>query len=191
MDEQNYLTPGYFDKLYAGNPDPWQFATSAYERAKYAATLDALPPGRFGRAFEAGCSIGVLTRQLACRSDELIAADVAEAALDQARARCADQTWVTLQRMTLPQEWPEGMFDLMLFSEVLYYLGLDGIIEAAGRTLGGLNQGGTIVLVNWHGDTDGACNGDEAAERFIGACTPRLRVTGHRREDSYRIDVLR
>jgi len=63
------LPPGYFDALYAASPDPWAFETSAYERAKYAATLDALPARRYRRALEVGCSIGVLTRQLADRCD--------------------------------------------------------------------------------------------------------------------------
>jgi hypothetical protein len=28
--------PEYFDTLYAADPDPWKFAASPYERAKYA-----------------------------------------------------------------------------------------------------------------------------------------------------------
>ena len=82
------IEPAYFDALYAADPDPWRFASSDYEREKYAATLDALPPRRFAAALEVGCSIGVLTRQLAARCDTLLALDVAEAALAQARARC-------------------------------------------------------------------------------------------------------
>ena len=32
------LDAGYFDKIYAGDPDPWHFETSDYERAKYEKT---------------------------------------------------------------------------------------------------------------------------------------------------------
>ncbi len=67
------LPPRYFDDLYAHDPDPWQFETSAYEAAKYDATLDALPIERFASALEVGCSIGVLTARLAPRCDELLA----------------------------------------------------------------------------------------------------------------------
>ena len=56
------LSAAYFDALYAGKDDPWGFATSPYEQAKYAATLEALATTRFASAFEVGCSIGVLTR---------------------------------------------------------------------------------------------------------------------------------
>ena len=71
--------------------------------------------------------------------------------------------------MAVPEQWPEGSFDMILFSEVLYYLGLPGLDDAARRSLDSLAPGGTIALVNWHGATDGACTGDEAAERFIAA----------------------
>jgi cyclopropane fatty-acyl-phospholipid synthase-like methyltransferase len=186
----SYADPGYFERLYRGDPDPWKFATSDYERAKYAATLAALPAGRFSRCFEVGCSIGVLTRQLAARCDALLGVDVSETALDQARARCADLTHVALELMAVPGAWPEGSFDLIVFSEVLYYLGLPGIQEAASRTLASLAPGGVVVLVNWHGVTDGACTGDEAAALFIDAVAGRLRVTGAERAAQYRVDIL-
>src|SRR3954468_16640037 len=115
MEETNYATPGYFERLYSSAPDPWRFATSDYEREKYAATLDALPPGQFTRAFEVGCSIGVLTRQLASRCDEVLAVDVSATALHQAEERCEDQPWVEFAQMAVPEEWPEGQFDLILF----------------------------------------------------------------------------
>jgi SAM-dependent methyltransferase len=78
------LQPGYFDKLYAENPDPWRMETSAYEEAKYIATLAALPRARYTHAIEIGCSVGVLTARLAERCDELLGIDVAQAALDRA-----------------------------------------------------------------------------------------------------------
>ncbi|WP_336492321.1 class I SAM-dependent methyltransferase [Methylobacterium nigriterrae] len=84
------LPPSYFDERYARNPDPWEFATSAYERTKYAVTLNALPQVRYDSALEVGCSIGVLTKALAARCNTVVGLDVAEAALTQARERCRD-----------------------------------------------------------------------------------------------------
>ena len=183
------LTPAYFAGLYAEDPDPWRFATSPYERDKYAATLAALPRAHYRSVLEVGCSIGVRTRQLAPQCGALLGVDVSETALAQARERCADLPHVQLQRMAVPGEWPDGAFDLILFSEVLYYLGLPGLHETARRTLGSLQPSGTVVLVNWHGNTDGACTGDEAAELFM-AATPTLRPTVQRRAEQYRLDVL-
>lgn len=59
------LEPEYFESLYTKEPDPWRFASSEYERDKYAATLVAISGRKIRSAFEVGCSIGILTRQLA------------------------------------------------------------------------------------------------------------------------------
>ena len=187
---QPFVPPDHFDRLYASNPDPWSFATSEYERDKYAATLSALPRSRFARCFEVGCSIGVLTRDLAARCDAVLAVDVADAALEQARARCAGLPGVTFANMVLPGAWPEGRFDLVIFSEVLYYLGIPGLQQAARQTVDCLMPGGAVVLVNWRGPTDGACTGEEAADLFTAAAGPALRTTHLARAEKYRLDVL-
>lgn len=187
MSKPGYADPGYFEQLYARDPDPWRFATSEYEREKYAATIGALPERRFASGFEIGCSIGVLTKQLAERCDRLLGVDVSDTALDQARERCPR---VRFENMDLRSVWPPGQFDLILFSEVLYYLGLDGIRRVAEHTASSLAPGGVVALVNWSGPTDGACTGDEAADLFISACASRLSPTVQVRAEKYRLDVL-
>ena len=179
-----------FDRLYAASDDPWRFQTSPYEQAKYAASLATLPAGRFGRAFEAGCSIGVLTRALAPRCDRLLAVDLSEAALRLARARCKDQQWVRFGRMALPHDWPAGeRFDLMVFSEVLYFLDAADLRLAAARTAASLAADGCVLLVNWTGETDTPTTGDAAADLFITASG--LAATAQARAPFYRLDVLR
>ncbi len=181
----------YFEALYSGGRDPWRFATSAYERDKYAATLDAIGGGRIARAWEVGCAIGVLTKALAAKCDSLLAVDVAESALVQARQRCADMPRVKLQRMRIPDEWPDGNFDLMLFSEVLYYLIPGDIRTVARRALESLSTGGRIVLVHWTGETDYPCTGDQAASLFLESCNSRVSVLRTDRHEAYRLDLLR
>src|SRR5215213_358552 len=113
------LPPGYFEAIYARDPDPWRFADSDYERAKYDATLAALARPCYGRALEVGCSIGVLTRDLAPRCAALLAVDAAAAPLEAARARCAGLPQVEFARMLVLRDWPEAAppFDLILLSE--------------------------------------------------------------------------
>lgn len=190
MTEPPPVTPEHFDRLYASDPDPWKFATSDYERDKYAATLAALPRPRYVSAFEVGCSIGVLTQHLAERCDAILAVDVADAALQQARLRCRDLPGVRFDRMVVPQNWPEGTFDLILFSEVLYYLDAAERKAAAQLSMDALSPGGAIILVNWHGPTDGFCTGDAAAEEMIAACGQALRPITQQRMERYRLDVL-
>jgi SAM-dependent methyltransferase len=149
-----------FEARYAANPDPWGFATRWYERRKYALTLAALPERRYRRAFEPGCSIGVLTAGLASRCDYLLAADGVDRALGQARARLAGLAHVEVARLVLPQDWPDGPWDLVVLSEIGYYL--DGrdlavLLDRAAQTMA---AGATLLAVHWRGETDYPQTGD-------------------------------
>lgn len=185
------LPPAYFEERYAADPDPWRFATSDYERAKYAATLDALPRAHYSSALEIGCSIGVFTRALAPRCDILLALDVAESALVRARERCADQPHVRFARSQVPKDWPLGRFDLILLSEVVYYLDAEDVGRLVARVRACLEPDGDIVLVHWLGETHYPLSGDAAADLFIAASRDFARVLKQARTDAYRLDVLR
>ena len=189
MSTSSSLPAAYFDALYAKESDPWQFATSSYEQSKYAATLQALAGARFANAFEVGCSIGVLTRLLANCCSRLLAVDVAETALAQARRRCADLKNVTFDRLQVPDEWPQQSFDLIVFSEVLYYLSQDDVSRTARRSRASLRTNGTVLLVHYILPTDYPCSGDTASEIFIAKAG--LTVSLQRREAPYRLDLLR
>jgi cyclopropane fatty-acyl-phospholipid synthase-like methyltransferase len=143
------LSAGYFEAMYASDPDPWGFTSRWYERRKYALTLAALPRARYRSAFEPGCSIGVLSEQLAPRCDRLLCTDVVPAAVASATDRLRDQPHVTVERRALPDGWPDGPFDLIVLSEVGYYLGvreLPGTLERAARSL---EPQGDLVAVHW------------------------------------------
>jgi 2-polyprenyl-3-methyl-5-hydroxy-6-metoxy-1,4-benzoquinol methylase len=147
----------YFEDIYARAPDPWRFATSDYEHAKYDTTLAALPEARYARGLEIGCSIGVLTRRLATRCDSLVATDISERPLRAARIRLADSPWVEFLCAAAPADWPEGTFDLIVLSEVLYYLSPADVDLMADRVLGALRPEGDLALIHWTGETGACC----------------------------------
>ncbi len=182
----------YFAALYEANPDPWDFIGSAYEHRKYQATLAALEGRQFDRAFEIGCSIGVLTRLLAPRCASLLGADIVETALAEAKQRCADRSHVRFVNLRVPEQWPAGPpFDLILCSEMLYFLNPADIVRLAGRASDSLTPHGMILLVNYTEQIDEPCTGDQAAEIFIAATAGILIPTRHERHDKFRIDRLR
>jgi 2-polyprenyl-3-methyl-5-hydroxy-6-metoxy-1,4-benzoquinol methylase len=185
------ISRGYFDELYTGQADPWQFEASEYEQAKYAVTLAALPRQRYKNALEIGCSIGVLTGRLALRCEALIALDIANAALESARARCGRLPHVTFQQAAVPRDWPSGIYDLILLSEVIYYLDASDVGWLADRVASSVAPGGDILLVHWLGETHYPLSGDEAAGRFIDKISKRAKLLQQNRLESYRLDLLR
>ncbi len=181
----------HFERLYQSNPDPWGFKTSGYEQTKYAETLAVLGNDRFVSGLEVGCSIGVLTQLLAPRCERMLGVDLVEAPLQEARARCADLPHVRFDRMQVPGAWPAGQFDLIVLSEVLYFLSAEDIRRCADRVRACLLPRASVVLVNWLGQTDDPTPGEEAAERFITAVTSLLVPFRQERRQGYRLDLLR
>lgn len=192
-DASNSLNSGYFDEVYRANDDPWSFASSPYEQGKYRDTLASLPRPYYERAFEIGSSIGVLTAQLATRCGSLLSVDVSEAALAKARQRCAALPQVELRRLQVPDEFPEGQFDLIMLSEVGYYWSKPDLARAADQILAALLPGGQLLLVHWTPFVpDYPQTGDAVHEFFLQkaqADGPLRHVHGHR-ADKYRLDLL-
>jgi SAM-dependent methyltransferase len=189
--QPNTLPPEYFDQVYQANRDPWNFETSPYEREKYAATLAALP--HYVDAFEIGCSLGVLTAQLAPRCGHLLAVDVSEAALTQARARCADFPQVEIKLLRVPDEFPARQFNLVLVSEVGYYWSPADLARATEQILNSLTPGGQLLLVHWTPPVhDYPLTGDEVHDFFLAKAAadgPLHHLSGQRHE-TYRLDLL-
>ncbi|MDF6066698.1 SAM-dependent methyltransferase [Streptomyces sp. NPDC047804] len=157
----------YFEGMYAGRSDPWHLQERWYEHRKYALTVGSLPRPRFRRAFEPACSVGQLTRLLAQRCDEVVAADRVESAVATARRRTANLSHVAVSRLTVPQEWPEGTFDLIVLSELLYYFDGRQLDELLSRATASLDAGGTLVTVHWnHPVQEHLYTGAQLAERL-------------------------
>ncbi len=179
----------YFDELYRDHVDPWGFESSWYEERKYALTLASLPDRRYGRAFEPGCSIGVLTKALASRCDRLLAVDGSEQATATASARVAGCDHVEVRRATIPDDWPDGPFDLLVLSEICYYFDLGELDVLVARATSSLAPNATVVAVHWTGPTDYPLTAAQTHAR-LAATTGFLPAVSHR-EDRFLLDVWR
>ncbi len=187
------LTENYFNDVYSHNDDPWQFETSEYERNKYQATVQALPRSSYKQGFEIGCSIGVLTELLAKKCRSLLSIDTAEKPLVRARQRLADVPHVTLQKMEVPDQFPEQKFDLIVISEVGYYLVMPDLKRLAQKIISHMDDGGHLLLVHWTPFVhDYPLTGDEVHESFLqlsGEGQPFKHLNGFR-HDTYRLDLF-
>ncbi len=187
------MNDDYFQAMYAADPDPWGFATRWYERRKYALTLGALPRGTYRRTFEPGCSIGVLSEQLAARTDRLLAVDLVPAAVEQAAGRLAASERVTaeceVRQWDMHDPWPSETFDLVVVSEVLYYLEAARAEAFVADARDHLERDGHLVLVHWRHDVpEYPLSGDEAHRIALG--TPGLVPMAHYEDVDLVLDVL-
>jgi SAM-dependent methyltransferase len=177
------LPASYFEALYAEAADPWGFASRWYEQRKYALTMAALPRERYRRGFEAGCSIGVLTALLAQRCESLLGCDVAPAAVARASDRVAVFDNVEVIELAVPAAWPDGRFDLVVLSEVGYYLSPDDLALLVSRCVGCLEPGGSLVAVHWrHPVADYPLRGDDV-HAAIGSNPELHRLVRHEEAD--------
>lgn len=156
----------HFAGLYAGSDDPWHYRSSAYEAAKYAATIAALTRPRYHAALEIGCSIGELTALIATRAEAVTGIDLSRRAVTLARRRLRPMSHVQVERLTVPTEWPTGRWDLFVISEVIYYLSEAEISLLAERLTDARIAPAEIVIVNWNGPTDTPLSPGEAMAIF-------------------------
>jgi len=177
------LGPGYFEEMYAASDDPWGLATRWYEARKYAISVALLPQEHYHDAFEPGCSIGTLSGLLAPRCDRLLSCDVAENAVRSAAIATACRRNVQVQRRELPRDWPPGGFDLIVFSEFLYYFAGDDLHQVLDLAVAALRPNGSLLAVHWrHPVTDYPRSGDDV-HRALGRRPGLARLVEHTEPD--------
>ena len=177
------LGPGYFDAMYQAASDPWGFQDRWYERRKYAISLALLPAERYRSAFEPGCSIGVFTELLAPRCDALLSCDVAATAVQAAVQRTKHLPQVRVEQRDIAGQWPAGRFDLIVFSEILYYFGDHDLEQLLDHSVAALQPGGTLLAVHWrHPVADYPRSGDDV-HRALGAQPGLARLVSHTEPD--------
>lgn len=144
-----------FDALHTALEDPWRVASSWYEARKRAVSLACLPHARYPQALDVGSSIGVLSADLATRCDHLLTVDESSVAVDRARATLAGHDGVQVRRLDLPEQWPDGSFDLVVVSETGYFLSPGRLATLTDRISGSLAPGGVVLACHWRHEIRG------------------------------------
>ena len=155
----------YFEERWEDSDDPWDQVERFSEQRKYDLTVASLPRPRYRRAYEPGCAIGSLTRRLAGRVDHLLASDRHERAVAAARTACAGRPSVVVELHRLPDDWPDGRFDLVVLSEILYYFDPPTATRILGAARASLEAGGHLVACHFRPEVpEHAVRGDEVHE---------------------------
>lgn len=187
----------YWDRVFT-RPDPWNYG-GEYERRKYGHTLELMPDEPVGRALEIGCAEGMFTELLAGRVASLLAVDISEVALERARARCAGMGNVGFAQHDIAQGLIGGGYDLVVCSEVLYYLADHAAVERFARQVSqALRPGGQVLLThgNMVSDDKAATGfdfhsiGAKSIAAIFGAC-PGMEFLRELRTELYRVQSFR
>jgi 2-polyprenyl-3-methyl-5-hydroxy-6-metoxy-1,4-benzoquinol methylase len=177
----------FFESMYAEREDPWEFASSQYERDRYAAIVRALGNRRYRRAFEPGCSIGILTAQLATFCDRVEAMDISPTAVTRARLHCKRLTNVQILCGSLLDMIPEGEIDLVVFSEIGYYFTEIQLSSVATGLVKQMSPEGTLLAVHWLGSSrDHVLDGDRV--HTVLKTLPNLSLVQAGRCPGFRLD---
>jgi len=173
----------YFAGLYQRSDDPWLLRERWYERRKRALTLAALPDERYRRAYEPGCANGELTVELAPRCEMLLAADLNTAAVELARQRVAHLQHVHVEQRAMPNDWPDGEFDLIVISEVAYYLNEAQLAGLITKLEGSLAGGGTLIACHWRRPIEGWPHSGDHVHRELRAKLQLPRLSCYQDDD--------
>ena len=130
------IEPAWFEGLYQRDPDPWKFATSPYERDKYARTLEALgaptgdssEPSRPDARSASSPAPGLPLRANCSASTRSLTA------VGRARDRLAGPPACRSSNASCPSSCPAGPFDLIVCSELLYYWSAEPLRELLRRS---------------------------------------------------------
>ena len=176
-----------FEDMFDGGPDPWRVMHSRYEERKRELTLAVLRRRHHPRVLELGCSTGVLTRGLVGVAGRVTAVDVSARALEVARRLVpAGVTWLN---GSVPEAVPEGPFDLVVLSEVGYFLTPLELVRTLVAVRRSLAPGGELLLVHWQHPTRDIPLDGRLVHDLAGAALADLGVAACYRDADVAVDL--
>lgn len=165
----------YFDALYNDNTDPWHYQTRWYEKRKRDICLAVLPQAHYSNAIELGCGNGVLSELLAHRCQALVSMDGNRQAVQLAKERLVELPHAKVIQGVIPNALlalqdaltNTPPFDLIVISEILYYLSPSDIDKVIAWTQQNLAPDGTLLCCHWRYAIDHfSMTGETVHQRF-------------------------
>lgn len=157
----------YFNQLYEQNDDPWSYADRWYEHRKRAICLSLLLYDQYEKVLELGCSNGIFSQELAERCQNLLCIDANERAVYLAQQRLSSATHVKVLQKQLPDNFPEDHYDLIVISEIGYYLTRNELLKLIDLCQKNLTDNGMILLCHWRYPIEGfELNGEKVHSLF-------------------------
>lgn len=189
----------YFEALYRDSNDPWQYQTRWYEQRKRDMCLAILPQDTYANAIELGCGNGVFSHLLTHRCQALLSIDGNHSAVQLARQRLIEAPHTKVLKGVIPDvllalqnEGPPAPsisqladapthrppYDLIVISEVLYYLSARMLTTVIAWIQQNIAAGGTLLCCHWRYDIEGfALTGETVHQRLQQAFNQEYKVS--------------
>lgn len=177
------LDAQYFAQLYACNDDPWAFRTRWYERRKRDLVMASLPRQCYERVFEPACANGELSVLLADRCASLLCQDLDPTAVNLARERLAGVDHARVEQGHLPADWPGQRFDLIVLSEVGYYLDPTDWLQVIEQSVASLDYDGGLLACHWRHPIAGCPQDGRHVHDLLAKHLPLYPVLRHEEAD--------
>ncbi|WP_409269200.1 class I SAM-dependent methyltransferase [Pseudomonas sp. KCJK9044] len=177
------LDAQYFAELYAASDDPWAFRTRWYERRKRDLVMACLPRQCYARIFEPACANGELSVLLAERCASLLCQDIDSTAVSLARHRLTDAPHALVEQGHLPGDWPGGTFDLVVLSEIGYYLDPTDWLQVIEQSVASLANEGGLLACHWRHPIAGCPQDGREVHALLARHLPLCPLVRHEEAD--------
>ncbi|RIJ22299.1 class I SAM-dependent methyltransferase [Henriciella barbarensis] len=137
-----------FEQKFEADADPWQTWNSKYEAVKRASLAKAIGPRPYGRGLEIAAGNGSNTLMIANKTRRLIATEGAPAGAALVRKASQGEPHIRVVIHDVADRLPADAFDLIVISELLYYLGSEPFEMLAREVSRTLQPGGRLVLLH-------------------------------------------
>ena len=168
------LTLADFTELYRESPDPWKLSTDPNEVRRVERAMSLLSSSRYDSALELGCGGGHMTGLVAQRASRVVGVDCVDAALRVAGDRCASLLHVRFEKHWLPDSLPKGTFDLVVLSEIAYYMHEEVLRRFLQLVSDRLRVGGELLLAHASAFYSGQAMGGEQVSAVADSLLPEL-----------------
>jgi 2-polyprenyl-3-methyl-5-hydroxy-6-metoxy-1,4-benzoquinol methylase len=115
-------TPARFDRFYQLDPDPFGAKGSKYELSKQDRLLQLISRRAEYHALDVGCGNGFLSKRIAAHCTHLHGIDFSKKAVELAQKNCQELSNTTFAVEDIRSFSSLELYDLIVCSEVLYYL---------------------------------------------------------------------
>lgn len=150
INKNRLIVRSYFEIKYSKR-DPYLTTSNNREIEKLEITFNSIKGHNYKHILDIGCGEGYLIEKLLPIADMVTIIDISRLSINRARNRIGKRENIKFIREDILRFDTQERFDLIICSEVLFYLQVPDIISLANKIVKWLLPGGHLLLVHVYG----------------------------------------